>query len=120
MRSCLRAALGVVIWECPRGAYRSLVVVSPEKFPDPKLDEQVPSTSGEAVAVLAGGCFWCVEAVYKQLDGVKSVTSGYSGGTAETADYNVVSSGRTRHAQAVEIRLHPAKGSYGPLLKGFF
>ena len=95
-------------------------MVSPEKFPNPQLDEQVPSEGGEAVAVLAGGCFWCVEAVYKQLDGVKSVTSGYSGGTAETADYNVVSSGRTGHAEAVEIRFDPAKVSYGQLLKVFF
>ncbi|TMF81496.1 MAG: peptide-methionine (S)-S-oxide reductase MsrA [Chloroflexi bacterium] len=110
----------MVIWECPGGAYRSLVVVSPEKFPDPKLDEPVPSKDGESVAVLAGGCFWCVEAVYKQLDGVKSVTSGYAGGTAETADYDVVSSGRTGHAEAVEVRFDPAKVSYGQLLKVFF
>jgi peptide-methionine (S)-S-oxide reductase len=72
------------------------------------------------VAVLAGGCFWCVEAVYKQLDGVTSVTSGYAGGTAETADYDVVSSGRTGHAEAVEVRFDPAKVSYGQLLKVFF
>jgi peptide-methionine (S)-S-oxide reductase len=95
-------------------------VVSPEKFPDPKIDEQVLSQNGEAIAVLAGGCFWCVEAVYKQLDGVRSVTSGYAGGTAETADYDVVSSGRTAHAEAVEVRFDPAKVSYGQLLKVFF
>src|SRR5881628_3646132 len=72
------------------------------------------------MAVLAGGCFWCVEAVYKQLDGVRSVTSGYAGGTSETADYDVVSSGRTGHAEAVEVRFDPAKVSYGQLLKVFF
>ncbi|HYV22389.1 MAG TPA: peptide-methionine (S)-S-oxide reductase MsrA [Candidatus Bathyarchaeia archaeon] len=94
-------------------------MVSPENFPDPKLDEPA-SKDGEAVAVLAGGCFWCVEAVYKQLDGVRSVTSGYAGGTAETADYDVVSSGRTGHAEAVEIRFDPAKVTYGQLLKVFF
>jgi peptide-methionine (S)-S-oxide reductase len=96
------------------------VKVSPEKFPNPELDERVPSEGDEAVAVLAGGCFWCVEAVYKQLDGVKSVTSGYAGGTAETADYDVVSSGRTGHAEAIEVRFDPAKVSYGQLLKVFF
>jgi len=95
-------------------------VVAPEKFPNPELDEHVPSDDGDAVAVLAGGCFWCVEAVYKQLDGVKSVTSGYAGGTAETADYNVVLSGRTGHAEAVEVRFDPEKVSYGQLLKVFF
>jgi peptide-methionine (S)-S-oxide reductase len=95
-------------------------VVSPEKFPNPELDERVPSPGDEAVAVLAGGCFWCVEAVYKQLDGVASVTSGYAGGTKETADYDVVSSGRTGHAEAVEVRFDPAKVSFGQLLKVFF
>jgi peptide-methionine (S)-S-oxide reductase len=95
-------------------------VVSPEKFPDPTLDLTVPSSSGEARAVLAGGCFWCVEAVYKQLDGVTAVTSGYAGGTAESADYQTVSSGRTGHAEAVEVRFDPGRVSFGRLLKVFF
>jgi peptide-methionine (S)-S-oxide reductase len=93
-------------------------VVSPEQFPDPLID--ATPASGEQTAVLAGGCFWCVEAVYLQLDGVKSVKSGYSGGTAETADYETVCSGTTGHAEAVEIRYDPAKLTYGKLLKVFF
>ena len=94
-------------------------MVSPERFPDPVKD--TPRGGGtEGVAVLAGGCFWCVEAVYLQLDGVRSVKSGYSGGTAETADYETVCSGRTGHAEAVEIRYDPAKLTYGRLLKVFF
>lgn len=93
-------------------------MVSPEQFPDPVIDGA--PASGEQVAVLAGGCFWCVEAVYLQLDGVRSVKSGYSGGTAETADYETVCGGRTGHAEAVEIRYDPAKLSYGKLLKVFF
>jgi len=95
-------------------------VVSPEKFPDPEVDPAVPAPGGKAVAVLAGGCFWCVEAVYRQLDGVSSVVSGYAGGSADTADYETVSSGRTAHAEAVEIRFDPARVSYGQLLKVFF
>ena len=95
-------------------------MVSPEKFPGPALDLPVPSREGEARAVLAGGCFWCVEAVYKQLDGVTAVTSGYAGGTAESADYRTVSSGRTEHAEAVEVRFDPERVSYGQLLKVFF
>ena len=95
-------------------------MVSPEKFPDPELDAAVPADNGEARAVLAGGCFWCVEAVYKQLDGVKAVVSGYAGGTANTADYETVSSGRTGHAEAVEVRFDPSRVSYGQLLKVFF
>jgi peptide-methionine (S)-S-oxide reductase len=93
-------------------------VVSPEQFPEPAID--AAPASGEQVAVLAGGCFWCVEAVYLQLDGVRSVKSGYSGGTADTADYETVCGGRTGHAEAVEIRYDPAKLSYGKLLKVFF
>ena len=96
-----------------------MAVVSPEQFPDPVSDVARPA-GGEGVAVLAGGCFWCVEAVYRQLDGVSSVVSGYAGGSAESADYRTVSSGRTSHAEAVEIRFDPAKTSYGQLLKVFF
>jgi peptide-methionine (S)-S-oxide reductase len=93
-------------------------VVSPEQFPDPVLD--AAPASGDETAVLAGGCFWCVEAVYLQLDGVSSVKSGYAGGTADTADYETVCSGTTDHAEAVEIRYDRSKLTYGKLLKVFF
>lgn len=93
-------------------------MVSPEQFPDPAVD--AAPASGEQTAVLAGGCFWCVEAVYLQLDGVRSVKSGYSGGTADTADYETVCTGTTDHAEAVEIRYDPARLGYGKLLKVFF
>ncbi len=93
-------------------------MVSPQLFPDPATD--AASHDGEGAAVLAGGCFWCVEAVYLQLDGVRSVRSGYAGGTAETADYETVCTGRTGHAEAVEIRYDRSKLTYGKLLKVFF
>jgi peptide-methionine (S)-S-oxide reductase len=93
-------------------------VVSPEQFPDPVID--AAPASGDETAVLAGGCFWCVEAVYLQLDGVSSVKSGYAGGTADTADYETVCSGTTDHAEAVELRYDPTKLTYGKLLKVFF
>ena len=93
-------------------------MVSPERFPDPAIDA-VPA-SGDTTAVLAGGCFWCVEAVYLQLDGVRTVKSGYAGGTADTADYETVCTGTTDHAEAVEIAYDPSKVSYGRLLKVFF
>jgi peptide-methionine (S)-S-oxide reductase len=95
------------------------VNVSPERFPDPAVDAP-KRAGGEQIAVLAGGCFWCVEAVYKQLDGVRSVTSGYAGGTAQSADYGTVSSGRTDHAEAVELRYDPERLSFGQILKVFF
>ena len=94
-------------------------MVSPEKFPDPVYDP-APLASGERVATLAGGCFWCVEAVYRQLDGVRDVVNGYAGGAANTADYQTVSAGRSGHAEAVQISYDPARVSYGQLLKVFF
>jgi peptide-methionine (S)-S-oxide reductase len=96
------------------------LLISPESFPDPALDPPPGPDAPEQVAVLAGGCFWCVEAVYVQLDGVRTVTSGYAGGTAETADYRSVCSGRTDHAEVVEVRFDPRRITFGQLLKVFF
>ena len=79
-----------------------------------------PETSATKTAVLAGGCFWCVEAVFEQLDGVQEVVSGYAGGTAESADYDSVSRGATQHAEAVRVTYDPSKITYGELLRVFF
>src|SRR5438876_7252582 len=94
--------------------------VSPEDFPDPVSDAALATTAGQSRAILAGGCFWCVEAVYKNLDGVSSVNSGYAGGTADTADYETVSTGTTDHAESVEVVYDPSRISYGQILKVFF
>ena len=96
--------------------------VPPHRFPDPGIDvaAQPGDQPGDPTAVLAGGCFWCVEAVLKEMDGVLSVRSGYAGGTAETADYDSVCSGTTNHAEAVEVRFDPSRVSFGQLLKVFF
>lgn len=94
------------------------LAVAPELVPEP--DRDVAPGTGPQTAVLAGGCFWCVEAVYRELDGVIEVVSGYAGGSAETADYRTVCSGRTDHAEAVRVRFDPARISYGQLLKIFF
>lgn len=94
--------------------------VSPEDFPDPIVDSALADNTGRSRAVLAGGCFWCVEAVYKNLDGVSSVKSGYAGGSANTADYQTVSTGRTNHAESVEVGYDPSRISYGQILKVFF
>src|SRR2546427_10278734 len=94
--------------------------VSPEEFPDPVADSTLATTAGQSRAILAGGCFWCVEAVYKNLDGVSSVNSGYAGGSADTADYETVSTGTTDHAESVEVVYDPSRISYGQILKVFF
>lgn len=88
-------------------------------FPDPLVDITAPA-DGDATVVLAGGCFWCTEAVYLQLDGVKEVVSGYAGDTADTATYEVVCSGTTNHAEAIRIRYDPRRISFGQILKVFF
>src|SRR5919204_6694587 len=93
---------------------------SPGFFPAPAVDSPVSSQPVEHKAVLAGGCFWCVEAVYKNLQGVSSVKSGYAGGSADTADYETVSTGSTEHAEAVEVTYDPSRTSYGQILKVFF
>ena len=94
--------------------------VSPEDFPDPTVDAPLTGQAGQRQAVLAGGCFWCVEAVYKNLDGVSAVESGYAGGSADTADYETVSTGTTNHAESVEVSYDPSRISYGQILKVFF
>lgn len=94
------------------------LAIHPDRFPDPV--EDVPTDQDVGRAVLAGGCFWCVEAVYQPLDGVQSVVSGYAGGDAESANYEAVCSGRTGHAEVVEVRYDPHRISYGALLKLFF
>jgi peptide-methionine (S)-S-oxide reductase len=75
---------------------------------------------GEQTAVFAGGCFWGLEAVFEHIKGVSNVESGYSGGTAKTADYETVSGGATGHAEVVKITYDPAQVSYEQLLKVFF
>ncbi|MFY9824837.1 MAG: peptide-methionine (S)-S-oxide reductase MsrA [Thermoanaerobaculia bacterium] len=101
--------------EIPKG--RKL---APHEFPDPAVDVAASPGAAPQLAVLAGGCFWCVEAVLKEIEGVLEVSSGYSGGTAQTADYDTVCSGMTGHAEAIQVRFDPARVSYGQLLKVFF
>ncbi len=88
------------------------------RIPPPPVLQAGPA--GNQVAVLAGGCFWGIEAVFEHVKGVKSVVVGYAGGTKEQANYRDVSSERTRHAEAVRIVFDPAQVSYGTLLQVFF
>ena len=89
-------------------------------FPDPVLDIPAAASKGKQTAVFAGGCFWCTEAGFQQIEGVEKVVSGYAGGDAKTAHYEMVATGRTGHAESVRITYDPAKITYGKLLKVFF
>ncbi len=86
----------------------------------PAALHDVAAASGPQTAVLAGGCFWGVQGVFQHVDGVISATSGYAGGTADTANYEATETGRTGHAEAVQIVFDPQKISYGTLLQIYF
>lgn len=92
--------------------------VKPGDVPAPALDRE--PTANPATMVLAAGCFWCVEVVFRELDGVLEVISGYAGGTAETANYKAVCTGATGHAEVIAVKYDPSRISYGRLLQVFF
>ena len=98
----------------------SAVTASATAIPDPALDAPLASSKGEQTAVLAGGCFWGIEAVFEHVKGVSDVMSGYSGGSPVTAEYQKVGTGETGHAESVRITYDPSQISYGQLLKVFF
>src|SRR6516165_2579015 len=89
-------------------------------LPNPTSDTPLAAAHGSEKAVLAGGCFWGVQAVFQHVKGVANVTSGYSGGGANQAHYEEVSTGTTGHAESVEITYDPAQITYGQLLKVYF
>jgi len=108
VRSFLTALLGLVL-----GAS---AFAETGAFPVPAVDEQMAKTSSQQTAVVAGGCFWGIQAVFQHV----SATSGYSGGSSLTAQYEVVSTGATGHAESVKIVYDPSQVTYGELLRVFF
>jgi peptide-methionine (S)-S-oxide reductase len=89
-------------------------------LPAPAVDIPAATAKGPQTAVFAGGCFWGVEAVFRHVKGVSSAVSGYAGGPAKAADYEMVSTGMTGHAESVKVTYDPAQVSYGQLLTVFF
>lgn len=119
------APAGVAPADAQRPAQPILPVAQPippstQPAPPDALPAASKSVSKRATIVFAGGCFWCVEAVFEELDGVIDAVSGYSGGTKETANYKAVCSGTTDHAEAVRITFDPTKISYEKLLEIHF
>src|SRR5262245_2621989 len=103
-------------WFCARAGGGGAAVV----VPPPALDLPRAAEPGRQTVVLAGGCFWGVEAVFRHVKGVTEATSGYAGGSAATARYDVVSEGNTGHAESVRVTFDPAQVSLGQLLQVFF
>jgi peptide-methionine (S)-S-oxide reductase len=121
MEDAMRSRHSVIILMlCVAGAAACGALGASVAVPNPTIDEPLAPAGAERVAVLAGGCFWGIEAVFEHVKGVKNVVSGYSGGAASTAQYETVSTGRTGHAESVKITYDPSKISYGQLLKVFF
>jgi peptide-methionine (S)-S-oxide reductase len=88
--------------------------------PAPVVDQTKATSKGKETAVVAGGCFWGIQAVFQHVKGVRSATSGYSGGTVKNPDYDAVSSGGTGHAESVKVVFDPSQVTYGELLRVFF
>ncbi len=109
----LSAASAFGLWAVTASAVEEAVVI-----PAPAVD--LPASGTEAKAVFAGGCFWGVQGVFQHVKGVKNAVSGYAGGPAEYAHYEMVGSGQTGHAEAVEVTYDPTVVSYAQLLQIFF
>ncbi|WP_312431182.1 peptide-methionine (S)-S-oxide reductase MsrA [Achromobacter sp.] len=115
--AALATASGLIASTAAPAAERAFVI------PPPAAEQTASASAAPATqekAVIAGGCFWGVQAVFQHVKGVSNAVSGYAGGQANTANYNAVSSGRTGHAEAVEITYDPKQVSYGQLLQIYF
>jgi len=113
----LAGVAGMALLSCTSQANPS---ASPQKLAgmSPQADS-IPAGQLET-ATLGGGCFWCVEAIYLEVEGVYSVESGYSGGNEEDADYETVSTGTTRHAEVVQVKFNPQVISFADILEIFW
>jgi peptide-methionine (S)-S-oxide reductase len=103
----------LAFWQAPALSAEEAV-----KIPPPALDEKASATT--ETAVFAGGCFWGVQGVFQHVEGVYNAVSGYAGGAADTAHYEMVGTSRTGHAESVQITYDPAKVTYGKLLQVYF
>ncbi|WP_313066838.1 peptide-methionine (S)-S-oxide reductase MsrA [Achromobacter animicus] len=115
--AALATAGGLIASTAAPAAERAFII-PPPAAEQPANASAAPATQEKAV--IAGGCFWGVQAVFQHVKGVSNAVSGYAGGQANTANYNAVSSGRTGHAEAVEITYDPKQVSYGQLLQIYF
>src|SRR4051812_14023279 len=115
-RSILPTLLAIVgvVWQLASCAAEAPVTVPPPSVDNPK------QAGSFQTAVLSGGCFWGVQGVFEHVKGVQKVVSGYAGGDRSTAEYGQVGTGRTGHAESVQITFDPARVSYGELLRIFF
>ncbi|MBF0561253.1 MAG: peptide-methionine (S)-S-oxide reductase MsrA [Alphaproteobacteria bacterium] len=110
----LATAIGLATLAC------GFTSAAPASLPDPALDAPLAQTKGQDSIVLAGGCFWGVQAVFQSVKGVMQAVSGYAGGSAATAYYEYVGTGATGHAESVQVTYDPSQVTLGQILKIFF
>lgn len=113
LAALILAAAAAAFWQTPAISAEEAVVIPP-----PAMDEK--AAAGTEKAVFAGGCFWGVQGVFQHVKGVTKAVSGYAGGDKDTAVYETVGSGRTGHAESVEITYKPSEVTYGQLLQVYF
>jgi peptide-methionine (S)-S-oxide reductase len=121
MQTSIRLAL--ILFAALLGGTACSAKASPKSsvaVPAPIADASRAATPGQQTAVISGGCFWGIQAVFQHVKGVISATPGYSGGSAKTAEYETVSTGETGHAESVQIVYDPSQITYGELLRVFF
>ena len=107
------AVAAAALWQTPARSAEDAVVIPP-----PAMDEK--TAAGSETAIFAGGCFWGVQGVFQHVKGVSKAVSGYTGGAKDDAVYETVGTGRTGHAESVEITYDPSKVTYGQLLQVYF
>ena len=108
--------ISALSFSMPTTSYAESAVV----VPPPAMLESADASAKQETAVIAGGCFWGMQAVFQHLNGVKAAVSGYAGGKANTAEYETVSTGTTGHAESVKITFDPAVVNYGTILQVYF
>jgi peptide-methionine (S)-S-oxide reductase len=120
MNSFRSRLFAVILMVGIAGALACNAADRPVSVPSPAMDATPATSKTPQTAVIAGGCFWGIQAVFQHVKGVISATSGYSGGVAKTAEYELVSTGDTGHAESVKIIYDPSQITYGQLLRIFF
>jgi peptide-methionine (S)-S-oxide reductase len=110
----------VLAWTAVRSIGARPAAIPRMPFPKPTVDEPLATAKSQETAVVAGGCFWGVQAVFEQMKGISLVTAGYSGGHIKSPSYEMVSSGLTGHAESVSITFDPSQITYGQVLMIYF
>lgn len=118
LRALAAAAMGAAVAFLALRGPGAHADAAPQLVPAPSVD--LPATGEQQVATLSGGCFWGIQGVFEHVKGVERAVSGYAGGSADTADYDTVSTGKTGHAETVQITYDPRQISFGRILQIFF